>query len=268
MANRTVDTDWNILSRQEWLAGWQDMLIPGTYERGIIGDLMLPGIACGIRKYLLIFNTDPQSPHDPIYVVDPRQFNTEPSTAIPIILGYNQSHYESLHPCTNADILASINLVTEYLENRYRFSKQDLPFLIGLDGYNSSDQGIGEASSSFSKRKFENNCEKKGNEKETEAPLQWKIPKHNFSNRAPQEQPPSPLKKSKHCQEPSQITENTSNMRRKIQKNINLNKHGETITLTLTLMKLMTFWIVKLKEETRYHVKLKKNLPGRNFVTN
>jgi hypothetical protein len=22
MANRTVDTDWNILSRQEWLAGW------------------------------------------------------------------------------------------------------------------------------------------------------------------------------------------------------------------------------------------------------
>ena len=30
MANRTVDTDWNILSRQEWLAGWQEMLVPGT----------------------------------------------------------------------------------------------------------------------------------------------------------------------------------------------------------------------------------------------
>ena len=154
MANRTVDTDWNILSRQEWLAGWQDMLIPGTYERGIFGDLMLPGIACGIRKYLLIFNTDPKSPHDPIYVVDPRQFNTEPSTAVPIILGYNQSHYESLHPCTNADILASINLVTEYLENRYRFSKQDLPFLIGLDGNSSIDQGAEEASCSFSKAKL------------------------------------------------------------------------------------------------------------------
>ena len=35
MANRTVDTDWNILSRQEWLAGWQEMLVPGTYEHGI-----------------------------------------------------------------------------------------------------------------------------------------------------------------------------------------------------------------------------------------
>ena len=60
MANRTVDSDWNILSRQEWLAGWQEMLVPGIYERGIFGDLMLPGIACGIRKRLLIFNTNPQ----------------------------------------------------------------------------------------------------------------------------------------------------------------------------------------------------------------
>ena len=77
MANRTVDTDWNIHSRQEWMTGWQQMMIPGTYERGIYGDLMLPGIACGVRKLLLIFNTDPQSPHDPIYVVDPRQFNVQ-----------------------------------------------------------------------------------------------------------------------------------------------------------------------------------------------
>ena len=113
MANRTVDTDWNILSRQEWLAGWQEMLVPGTYERGIFGDLMLPGIACGLQKILLIFNTNPEAPHDPIYVVDPNQFNIQADSAIPIILAYNQSHYESLHPCTNADILASINLVTE-----------------------------------------------------------------------------------------------------------------------------------------------------------
>ena len=88
MANRTVDSDWNILSRQEWLAGWQEMLVPGIYERGIFGDLMLPGIACGIRKRLLIFNTNPQSPHDPIYVVDPKQFNIQADSAVPIILAY------------------------------------------------------------------------------------------------------------------------------------------------------------------------------------
>ena len=130
MANRTVHTDWNIYSPKEWMEGWQQMLISGTYERGIFGDLMLPGIACGVRKYILIFNTNLQSPHDPIYVVDPRRFNVQPDTAIPIILAYNQSHYKSLHLCSNADILSTINLVNEYLENRYRYSKNDLASLI------------------------------------------------------------------------------------------------------------------------------------------
>ena len=54
MANRTIYTEYNILTNKEWLEGWKEMQIPGTYERGIFGDLMLPGIACGIRKYLLI----------------------------------------------------------------------------------------------------------------------------------------------------------------------------------------------------------------------
>ena len=64
MFNRTVDTQWNIYSQQDWLKGWNQ-----------IGDLMLPGIACGVKKYLVIFNTSIESPHNPIYVVDPRQFN-------------------------------------------------------------------------------------------------------------------------------------------------------------------------------------------------
>ena len=33
MANRTVDSSWNTLGRQQWLEGWQEMLVPGTYER-------------------------------------------------------------------------------------------------------------------------------------------------------------------------------------------------------------------------------------------
>ena len=92
MANRTVNTEWNIHSHspQEWLSGWQEILIPGTYERGVFGDLMLPGIACGVQKYLLIFNTSTNSPHDPIYVVDPRKFDVQPDTDIPIVIAYNQ----------------------------------------------------------------------------------------------------------------------------------------------------------------------------------
>ena len=65
------------------------MLEPGAYERGIFGDLMLPGIACGIRKVILIFNTNTDTPHDPIYVVNPSIFNAgwdnhgEPGNQVP-----------------------------------------------------------------------------------------------------------------------------------------------------------------------------------------
>ena len=133
MANRTINTELNIYSNQEWMAGWEQLLIPGTYERGIFGDLMLPGIACGVKKFLLIFNTNTESPHDPIYIVDPRQFNVNPDSDIPIVLSYNLSHYESIHPCTDKDIKATVNLVREYLGGSYRFGKKDLPFLLGLE---------------------------------------------------------------------------------------------------------------------------------------
>ena len=64
MAQRTVNTEWNIYSAQEWYQGWEQMQVPGTYERGIFGDIMLPGIACGANKFILIFNTNVDS-HDP-----------------------------------------------------------------------------------------------------------------------------------------------------------------------------------------------------------
>ena len=50
MANRTINSSWNIYSSQKWIEGWQEMLVPGAYERGIFGDLMLPGIACGVKN--------------------------------------------------------------------------------------------------------------------------------------------------------------------------------------------------------------------------
>ena len=127
MANRTIDSPYNTMGPQEWLNQWSQMLVPGTYERGIFGDLMLPGIACGIRKVLLMFNTNLNTPHDPIYVVNPRDFNIQPDTEIPIVLAYNMSHYESMEPCSDLDIVATINLVREYQEGRYRYGKKDIP---------------------------------------------------------------------------------------------------------------------------------------------
>ena len=41
MANRTVHSPYNTLDNAEdWLSGWSEMLIPGTYERGIYGDFI------------------------------------------------------------------------------------------------------------------------------------------------------------------------------------------------------------------------------------
>ena len=63
MANRSRK-DYNIYTDQQWQEGWAQMLVPGIYERGLFGDLMLPGIACGMKKILLIFNTNLNTPHD------------------------------------------------------------------------------------------------------------------------------------------------------------------------------------------------------------
>jgi len=129
MANRTLNSPYNTMTPKEWLSRWSEMLVPGTYERGIFGDLMLPGIACGTRKILLIFNTHHDSPHDPIYVVNPSDFNVKPNTEIPVVLCYNMSHYESLEPCTDEDIQRTVNLVKEYQEGRYIYSRNDIASL-------------------------------------------------------------------------------------------------------------------------------------------
>ena len=131
MENRTIDSPYNIYGHKKWQEGWKEMQNPGIYERGIFGDLMLQGIACGVRKYLLIFNTNVNTPHDLIYIVNPSTFNIRPDTEIPVVLAYNMSHYESMEPCTDIDTQSTVALVKEYLEGRYRYSRKDIHHLIG-----------------------------------------------------------------------------------------------------------------------------------------
>ena len=134
MKNRTVnDQTWNIYSKVEWEKGWAEIMESGVYERGIFGDLMLFGIACGIKKTILIFNTSFDSPHDPIYICDPRKFGVLPDTEIPLVMAYNLFHYESMHPVQQRDCEETIKLVTSYLDGSYKFGKKDLPFLINVE---------------------------------------------------------------------------------------------------------------------------------------
>ena len=97
------------------------MMESGVYERGLFGDLMMFAIACGVRKVLLIFNTNLKTPHDPIYVCDPRKFGIEPDTPFPVVLAYNLAHYESLHPLTISDNEHTTELVEKYLTGTYTF---------------------------------------------------------------------------------------------------------------------------------------------------
>ena len=134
MKNRTLhDRTWNIYSIQEWEEGWTDMMQSGVYERGIFGDLMLFAIACGIRKVILIFNTSLDSPHDPVYICDPRKFGVQPNTDIPIVLAYDLSHYESMHTVEQVDVGETVKLVATYLTGKYSFVKADLPYLLELN---------------------------------------------------------------------------------------------------------------------------------------
>ena len=127
------DKTVNIYSPQQWEAGWSEMMESGVYERDLFGDLMLFGIACGIRKMILILNTSLDSPHDPIYVCDPRRFGVQPNSNVPVLLAYDMSHYESLHTLNDSDIQKTTALVDQYLTGNYPFKRKDLPFLLATD---------------------------------------------------------------------------------------------------------------------------------------
>ena len=115
LAKCLEDPTWNLGYTPEQLkAGFEELKFPGVYERGLFGDLLLPAISVGTHKQILIFNTNENSPHDPISVIFPESFGGHKDTEIPIILAYNLSHFESMHPGSNEDIQKSIDIINDY----------------------------------------------------------------------------------------------------------------------------------------------------------
>ena len=99
------------------------------YEIPFFGDLVMNGIAKGCRKNVLIFNTSIQAA-DPIYVIKANEFGGYADSDIPVVLAYNQVHYESLHPSTSEDIEKTKLLVNTYLNGEYGFNKNDIQLLV------------------------------------------------------------------------------------------------------------------------------------------
>ena len=147
LMNKILDNKipWNPgMTRQEIQDGFQEIMESGVYERQFFGDMMMVGIACGIRKRILIFHTNESittTGHDPISVVDPRDYGGDVDSEIPVVLAYNLVHFESLHPVDEFDIQETINLTNSYsrgdYEDAYGFTRCDMPYLISMSTDNS-----------------------------------------------------------------------------------------------------------------------------------
>ena len=91
---------WNPgMTRQEIIEGFNEIMESGVYERSFFGDMMIVGIACGVEKRILIFNTNEninKTGHDPISVVDPRDYGGSVNSHIPVVLSYDLVHFEIL----------------------------------------------------------------------------------------------------------------------------------------------------------------------------
>ena len=80
MMNKTLDrtSSWNPgYTAEQVLNGFNMMMESGAYAEPFFGDMMMAGIDCGVRKRVLIFNTNEtiaSTGHDPIAVVNPKDY--------------------------------------------------------------------------------------------------------------------------------------------------------------------------------------------------
>ena len=70
----------------EWRAGYAQLKEDNVYEVDYFVDMIIPSIACGIKKIILIFNTNTDIPIDPVLVVNPASFGIQPTSQIPVVL--------------------------------------------------------------------------------------------------------------------------------------------------------------------------------------
>ena len=128
---------WNPgYTRQEIREGFKKIQESGVYEIDYFGDMMIAGIACGIQKRILIFNTSENLLHDPVSVVDPKFFDVriDIKDITPVVVAYNNYHYEGIHPVDDHDIQETIRLVNSYIQGRYEidygFTRMDIRYLV------------------------------------------------------------------------------------------------------------------------------------------
>ena len=110
---------WNLgLTKSEWTTGWDYLKQPMKYEHAL-GDLIVPGIAHCLQKDILIINTSPRA-YSPIYVIEAQTLNGQnANTKFPIVLAYDQTHYEMMVPDSDLDLLKLVLLKEDFVKGKY-----------------------------------------------------------------------------------------------------------------------------------------------------
>ena len=90
-------------------------------------------------KRILIFNTNEdivRTGHNPIAVIDPKNYGGQLEDDTPVIVAHNLVHYESLHPIHKKDVEETIKLTKAYIaqpcryEEIYGFTRNDIKYLV------------------------------------------------------------------------------------------------------------------------------------------
>ena len=135
-------------TEEEKRENWERLKHSGVYDIPFFGDLVINGIAKGCHKNILIFNTSKEAA-DPIYVVQANEFGGNADSDIPVVLAYNQVHYESLHPSSIEDIEKTKILMHSYINGQYHFKKSDITFLISEYTYRESRKEVAKKSQRY-----------------------------------------------------------------------------------------------------------------------
>ena len=118
------------MAKDEFNKEWNKLKEPRNYEYQL-GDYILHAIAHCTQKDILIFNTKPEGSFDPIYVIEASKLAGRPANSeIPVLLAYNDVHFESLFPNTEADEIKTVELKKAFITNAYTYKKSDIPAFI------------------------------------------------------------------------------------------------------------------------------------------
>ena len=115
------------MSEQDFRKQWDILKRSGNYEYEL-GDYVIAAIAHCTRKDILIFHTRGDGQFNPISVVQAVKLGNRPANSdIPVLLAYNQVHFEGLVPNTALDIQKTVQLKIQFINNEYTIQKKDIP---------------------------------------------------------------------------------------------------------------------------------------------